>query len=144
MEENSVKKQSTIETLGKAGVKATEKLGKGVVEWFTGKPLTPEQIEEKKLEREHQAKLRHIQNEARRRKELELAERGEYVPPEKPKKKDSTADIFLNLGKHNPLEGFDKSASIGKQTFGVEGYSGIKPVRKQDLNLNLYEEDPLR
>jgi hypothetical protein len=150
MEDNVVekkveaKKPSTIENLGKASLQIGEKLGKAATEWFTGKPLS----EEEKVRRSRLRQLKQVQEEAQFRIDMEAAQRGEYVPPEKPKqakKKDDALDVFKNLGKHNPLEDFNNKSSLGSHDFGVEAYGGRgKEIRKKDLQIVGYDKNPLK
>src|SRR3989304_2028796 len=110
-----VKKTSTIENFGKISLQVGEKLGKAVTEWFTGKPPS----EEEKKRRQRAKLLKSVQEEAQFERDLELARNGQYVIPEpkvKAKKKEDT-NIFSNLGKHNPLEGFNNINTIGTKDF---------------------------
>lgn len=135
------KKSSTIENFGKTSLQIGEKLGKAVTEWFTGKPLSTEEKELRAKRKERALQLKLVQEEAQYQRDLELAERGEYVPPvelKKAKKKDE--NMFSNLGKYNPLEDFNHTKSLGNQNvnnrlpskepdFGLDGFAGsVNPM----------------
>lgn len=133
------KKSSNIENFGKLSLQIGDKLGKTVTEWFTGKPLTEEEKDLQRIRKQRAKEIKLAQEEAQYKNDLELARRGEYVPPE-PKtkaKKSNTSDVFMNLGKHNPLGDFNKTESIGTKNFGVESYGGIgtRPIRRKDLEI---------
>ncbi len=119
------KKPSSVENFGKTSLQIGDKLGKAVTEWFLGKQLTKEEKELNEIRKERRLQLKLMQEDAQFEKDMELAKRGEYVPPEpkvKAKKKEDN-NIFANLGKHNPLQDFNKSNSFGSSNnFGVEGY----------------------
>lgn len=135
------KKSSLIDNLGNLGMKVC----KSITEWFTGKPLSEEEKVHRARKREHLKQLREIQEEAQYRRDIELAKRGEYIPPESPKKtkKDDGLEIFKNLGKHNPLEDFERKSSLGSKSFGVESYGGIRAINSNDLKIPGYVKNPL-
>ena len=142
--ENKVKtKPSTISNLANTGMNLSEKLGKAVTEWFTGKPLT----EEQKIKKERIKQLKAIQEEAQYQRDLELARRGEYILPEpKEIKKKKEENMFSNLGKHNPLEDFNQQKSFGS-TLGADSYSaggiGTKKVNNEDLEIGIFTNNHL-
>ncbi len=131
------KKQSSIEKFGKVSLQVGDKLGKAVTEWFTGKQPTQEEKELNEIRKDRRLQLKLMQEDAQFERDMELAKRGEYVPPEpkvKAKKKEDN-NIFANLGKHNPLQDFNKSSSFGSaNNFGVESYgNNIKnPLGKKE------------
>jgi hypothetical protein len=138
--ENKPKKPSAIENLGKLGMQVGEMVGKTFTEYFTGKPLT----EEEKARRARLKELKLVQEEAQFQKDLELARQGNYVPPApKTTTKKKEENIFSNLGKHNPLEDFGNTKSLGSHNFGVEDFSGVRQFKPDDLSINGYEQNPI-
>lgn len=132
--ENIKNKPSVIENIGKTSLQIGEKLGKVVTEWFMGKPLSAEEKEHRRIKRERAKQLKLVQEEAQYIRDLELAKSGQYVPPEEPKKakkKNDIGNIFSNLGKNNPLEGFNNTKSFGNQK-----NSNNIPLREPDFGLN--------
>jgi hypothetical protein len=142
------KKSSSIENLGKIGVEVSSKLGKAVTEWFTGKQLTQEEKELNEIRKDRRLQLKLMQEDAQFERDMELAKKGQYIPPEpKVKAKKKEENIFSNLGKHNPIGDFGATKSLGSKDynyrvesgsgnssntpdFGLQGFAGsVNPMR---------------
>lgn len=132
------KNPSMAENLGNITINASKKLGNAAISFMFGKQPSKEEKEERMKEAEHRKQCMKIQNEARRKQELELAKQGRYVPPQKLQKQQKKEEnIFSNLGKHNPLEGFNDHNSLGSNdNFGMSGIG----VNKNPLGDNKRRE----
>ena len=143
------KNPSIAENLGKAGIEIGNKLGKVATEFFMGKQPTKEEKEAAAKRKERLRELKSIQEEAEYRNNLELARRGQYVPPAPVvnTKKVKKAGMFDNIGKYNPTEGFNLgtnkpditigglgSGNSSKQPdFGLDGFAGsVNPIKTKN------------
>ena len=140
-EENKQNKVSVLENIG-------NKIGTIVTEFFLGKQPTKEEKEEIELRKRRSKQLKAVQEEAQFKRDMELAKQGRYVTPVKEIKKDKKKDnnIFSNLGKHNPVEGFggvSKAPDLGIHglgsgnssnvpDFGLDGFIKIKKSNKEE------------
>jgi len=129
------KESSIVSTITNIG----DKLGNVVTEFFMGKQPTKEEKELNAIRKERRLKLKLIQEDAQYEKDLELAEKGEYVPPfpvanDVKKKKDE--NIFANIGKHNPLEGFENKKSLGTTDFGIGKQRSGNSYKEPDFGLD--------
>jgi hypothetical protein len=111
-----------------------ENIGKVVIEFFTGKQLSKEEKELNEIRKDRRLQLKLMQEDAQFKRDMELAEKGEYIPPEKLKSKPKEENIFSNLGKYNPIEDFKQINSLGSKNvnssktpdFGLKNSTNIK------------------
>ncbi len=139
LKKDEKKKPSVVENLGKIGIEIGSKLGKVATEFFTGKQPTKEEKELNAIRKERKFKLKLIQEDAQYQKDLEAAERGEYVPPapvvKDVKKTKNISGMFDNIGKYNPLKDFEQTKSIGTTDFGIGGVGSRTSVKQPDFGL---------
>jgi hypothetical protein len=127
-----------VSKLGKVSLQIGEKLGKVVTEFFMGKQPTKEERELNIIRRERKLKLKLIQEDAEFERDLELAEKGLYIPPSpviKKETKEKKAGMFDNIGKYNPIADFEKKNSLGTNDFGISKKS-VKKVVEPDFGLS--------
>jgi len=145
------KKTSMASTLGNIGIEIGSKLGKVATEFFTGKQPTKEEKESIAKKKERQRLLKDVQEEAQFKRDLELAKRGQYVPPQpkEVKKTKKEGNMFSNLGKYNPIEGFEGGKKLPDMNvgglgsgnshktpnFGLEGFTGsVNPINSKTIS----------
>lgn len=131
------KKQNPISIFENIG----NKVGTVVTEFFIGKQPTKEEKEEIELKKKRLKQLKSVQEEAQFRRDMELARQGKYVPPVKvskttEKKKDD--NLFSNLGKHNPIEGF---MGVSKAPdLGISGLGSNNSSNTPDFGLDEFKK----